>query len=164
MGETFGGSPSEYDPEEKAILSVMEMNMDIALAMATGTISSWIALGRTYDSNKPWDEQDAAFQRQLGVTIASSIGMAGVLGATGMTSFEFAVGRSVALRPITSVLYNPMVMAPVGMVVMAQKYPSIAGPQYQSAMSGQPTIGAAALDKAPASSWSEFLSLEYWGF
>jgi hypothetical protein len=163
LGSKFG-EPEEWTDEEKAIASVMEMSMDVALAMATGTISTWVQLARTYDSNKAWDEQSPEFQRQLAVTAASSIGMGIVLHSAGMTSFEFAVGRTVALRPVTSVLYNPIVVAPVAMAVMAKKYPEIAGPQYQSAMTGQPTIGGAALDKAPASSWSQFFSLDYWGF
>lgn len=135
------GEPEEWTTEEKAISSVMEMNMDVALAMATGTISTWVQLGRSYDSNKAWDDQSPQFQRNLAVTAASSIGMGFVLGASSMTSFEFAVGRTVALRPVTSVLYNPIVAAPIAMVVMAKKYPEVAGPQYQSAITGQPNIG-----------------------
>lgn len=162
LGSRFG-EPDDWTTEEKGMAAVFEMNMDVALAMATGTISTWVQLARTYDSDKSLIEQDAEFQRQFVVTAASSIGMGFVLSASGMTSFEFAIGRTQALRPITSVVYHPMVAAPALMAFATAKYPKVAGPQYQTAMTGQPAIGGSALYKAPASSWSELFSLEYWG-
>jgi len=98
LGSKFG-EPEEWTDEEKAIASVMEMSMDVALAMATGTISTWVQLARTYDSNKAWDEQSPEFQRQLAVTAASSIGMGIVLHSAGMTSFEFAADRDWETEP-----------------------------------------------------------------
>jgi len=41
-------------------------------------------------------------------------------------------------------------------------YPTVAGPQYQSAASGQPGIGSSALSIEPASTWEEFFSWSYW--
>jgi len=41
-------------------------------------------------------------------------------------------------------------------------YPTVAGPQYQSAASGQVGIGSSALSIEPASSWKELFSWDYW--
>lgn len=143
LADLMGGDPEFWTDEERAIINVTEMNMDVSLAMATGTVSTWIQLARLYDSEKSLSNQSMEFQRQAAVTAASSIGMGFVLHAAGINSFEFAVGRSVALKPITKVAYHPLVAGPAAMVAATRTYPSVAGPQYQSAMSGQPNIGSA---------------------
>lgn len=156
---------SGYPPEDERILLItMEMNMDVGLSMATGNVLTWIQLARLYDEDKSLSNQSVEFQRQAAVTAASSIGMALVLHGTGMTSFEFIVGRHVLLKPVTRVLTSPLVVVPAVAIYQVMNIPEIAGPQYQSAMTGQPSIGASALHKKPAKSWKEFFSGSYWGF
>ena len=150
--------------EEKAALLTMEMNMDVSLAMATGNVSTWVQLVMLYDEDKSLSNQSVEFQRQAAVTAASSIGMALVLHGTGTSSLEFMVGRTVAMKPITSVLRSPLVVVPAVAIYQVMNVPEIAGPQYQSAMTGQPNIGGSALHKRPAKSWKEFFSPGYWGF
>jgi hypothetical protein len=41
-------------------------------------------------------------------------------------------------------------------------YPTVAGPQYQSAISGQVGIGSSSLNIQPASSWKQLFSWSYW--
>ena len=131
---------SEPSSREKAAMLVQEMILDTSLAMASGSASGWYNLGNSYDSEKGFFEQDAEFQHNASVVISSNIGLAMVLHGAKMTTAEFVVGRSVALRPITSVVLNPIVLAPVGMIAAAMKYPEVAGPQYQTAMTGQPAV------------------------
>lgn len=159
----FGGDVQSLSAEEKAIMATHEMTMDVSLAMATGTISTWVQLARLYDDDKSLSNQSMEFQRQAAITAASSIGMGFVLYGSGLTSFEFAVGRSVALRPVTKIAYHPIVAVPVLSVVATAKYPEVAGPMFQSSMSGQPGIGSAGGDlifgrsSAKVNSWGEFL-------
>ena len=143
LADLMGGDPESWTTEERAMINVLEMNMDVSLAMATGTVSTWVQLARLYDEDKSLSNQSMEFQRQAAVTAASSIGMGFVPHAAGINSFEFAIGRSVALKPITSVLYHPLVAGPAAMLAATRTYPSVAGPQYQSSMSGQPNIGSA---------------------
>lgn len=164
LAKLMGGDPDSWTDEERAIASTEEMLMDTTLSMATGNISAWIQLARLYDEDKSLTNQSMEFQRQVAVTAASSIGMGLVLYGTGTTSLEFAVGRTVAMRPVTSILYNPIVAAPAAMLYVAAKMPEYAGPQYQSAMTGQPSIGGSILNKRTATSWKELFSAEYWGF
>ena len=49
-----------------------------------------------------------------------------------------------------------------GMVTATAAYPTVAGPQYQSASSGQMSIGSSALNIQPASSWKQLFSWSYW--
>jgi len=164
LADLMGGDPESWEPEERAIITTSEMVTDVSVAMATGTISTWVQLGRLYDEDKSLSNQSMEFQRQAAVTAASSIGMGFVLSGAGMTSVEFAVGRSAALRPITRVAYHPLVAVPASIAYVGMKYPEVAGPQYQSAMTGQPTIGGSILNKRTSSSWKEFFSADYWGF
>lgn len=164
LAKLMGGDPDSWTTEERALASTEEMIMDVTLSMATGNVSTWIQLARLYDEDKSLTNQSMEFQRQAAVTAAGSIGMGLVLYGTGTTSLEFAVGRAVAMRPVTSVLYNPVVAAPAAMIYVAAKMPEYAGPQYQSAMTGQPSIGGSALNKRAAKSWREFFSAGYWGF
>lgn len=150
--------------EDKAALMTMEMVMDVTHSMATGNVSTWVQLVRLYDEDKSLSDQSVEFQRQAAITAASSIGMALVLHGTGISSLEFMVGKSVAMKPITSVLRNPFVVVPAVAIYQVMNVPEIAGPQYQSAMTGQPNIGGSALNKKPAKSWKEFFSPGYWGF
>lgn len=161
LHELLGGS--ELTQEEKAALLVMEMNMDVSLAMATGNVSTWVQLVRLYDSDKPMSDQSVEFQRQVAVTAASSIGIALVLHGTGVSGLELTVGRTVLMQPVTKVLRHPFVVVPAVGLYQVMNVPEVAGPQYQSAMTGQPSIGGSALNKRPAKSLSEFFSLEYWG-
>jgi len=154
----------DLSSEEKAALMTMEMNMDVSLAMATGNVSTWVQLVRLYDEDKSLSNQGVEFQRQAAITAASSIGMGLVLHGTGLTSLEFAVGRHVALKPITRITSSPLVVVPAVAIYQVMNMPEIAGPQYQSAMTGQPNIGGSALHKKPAKSWKEFFSPGYWGF
>ena len=160
----MGGDPESWTDEERAIAVTTEMISDVSVAMATGTISTWVSLARLYDSDKSLSNQSLEFQRQAAVTAASSIGMGFVLRGAGMTSVEFAVGRSAALKPLTRVGYNPFVVVPASIAYVGMKYPEVAGPQYQSAMTGQPSIGGSILNKKTSSSWKEFFSADYWGF
>lgn len=162
LAKVFGES-QETEEWQRMLLMQMEMNLDVTTAMATGNISSWIALASSYDDDKSLMDQDAEFQRQLAITISSGIGVSLVAHYGGMTGLEMAVGRSVALSPITRVAYSPLVVVPAGMIYMAENYPEVAGPQYQSAITGQPNIGGSALNKRRAKSWSEFFSPSYWG-
>lgn len=159
----FGSDPETWEDEERAIAVSSEMVSDVSLAMATGTISTWVSLARLYDEDKSLSNQSLEFQRQAAVTAASSIGMGFVLSGAGMTSAEFAVGRSVALKPITRVAYHPLVAVPAAIAYVGTRYPEVAGPQYQTAMSGQPSIGGSILNKRSSKSWKELFSAEYWG-
>lgn len=162
LHDLFG---SGYPPEdERILLMTAEMNMDVSLSMATGNISTWVQLARLYDDDKSLSNQSVEFQRQVAVTAASSIGMGLILHGTGMTSLEFAVGKHVALRPITKITSSPFVVVPAVAIYQVMNIPEIAGPQYQSAMTGQLNIGGSALHKSPAKSWKEFFSPDYWGF
>lgn len=158
----LGGSE---DPDEldRIMMITGEMNMDVSLAMATGNISSWIQLVRLYDEDKSLANQGVEFQRQAAVTAASAIGMGLVLHGTGMTSLEFMVGKHLAMKPITKITSSPLVVVPAVAIYQVMNMPEIAGPQYQSAMTGQPSIGGSAFHKKPAKSWSEFFSPGYWG-
>lgn len=151
------------DEDERILLMTAEMNMDVSLAMATGNISSWVQLTRLYDEDKSLANQSVEFQRQAAVTAASSIGMGLVLHGTGMTSIEFMIGKHVAMKPVTRITSNPLVVVPAVAIYQVMNMPEIAGPQYQSAMTGQPSIGGSALHKRPAKSWKEFFSASYWG-
>lgn len=162
FAEVFGTTEDTTEIERIA-MAQMEMNLDVTLAMATGNISSWVQLAMAYDDDRSLIDQDAEFQRQLAITISSGIGVSLVAHSAGMTGLEFAVGRSVALSPITRVLYSPLIVAPAGMIYLSHAYPEIAGPQYQSSITGQPNIGGSALNKKPAKTWSEFFSPSYWG-
>ena len=142
----MGGDPESWTDEERAIAVTTEMISDVSVAMATGTISTWVSLARLYDSEKALSNQSLEFQRQAAVTAASSIGMGFVLHSAGMTSTEFAVGRSAALSPVTRVVYHPLVAGPAAMVAATKTYPAVAGPQYQSSITGQPTLGSAGGD------------------
>ncbi len=52
---------------------------------------------------------------------------------------------------------------PAALIVSATAaYPTVAGPQYQSSISGQMGIGSSALSIAPARSFKELFSWEYW--
>jgi hypothetical protein len=52
---------------------------------------------------------------------------------------------------------------PAVVAVMATSaYPEVAGPQYQSAMSGQMSIGSSALNMPRVESWTDFFSWSYW--
>ena len=155
---------SEYPEEdERMLMMTAEMVADTSIAMATGNVTTWIQLTRLYDEDKSLSNQSVEFQRQAAVTAASTIGLGLMLHGTGFTSFEFAVGRHVALRPITKVTSNPLVVVPAVAIYQVMNMPEIAGPQYQSAMTGQPNIGGSALHKKSARSWSEFFSPGYWG-
>ena len=160
--DILGGS--EPSPRDKAAMLQMEMNMDVSLAMATGNVSTWVQLFRLYDSDKPLSDQSVEFQRQAAITAASSIGIALVLHGTGVSGLELTVGRTVMMQPVTRVLRHPFVVVPALGIYQVMNTPEIAGPQYQSAMTGQPNIGGSALNKKPAKSWSEFFSRSYWGF
>ena len=160
--DILGGS--EPNKDAKAAMLQMEMSMDVSLAMATGNVSTWIQLVRLYDSDKPLSEQSVEFQRQVAVTAASSIGIALVLHGTGVSGLELTVGRTVLMQPLTKVLRHPFVVVPSVGLYQVMNMPEIAGPQYQSAMTGQPSIGGSALNKKPAKSWSEFFSPSFWGF
>ena len=80
--------------------------------------------------------------------------------------------RAVARREVTKFsvtgamslmgMFHPYVMVPEMMMLSTAAFPGVAGRQYQSAATGQPSIGGAALSKAPAKSWGEFFSLDYW--
>jgi hypothetical protein len=41
-------------------------------------------------------------------------------------------------------------------------FPTVAGPQYQSAMSGQVGIGSSALQMDPVEHWTDFFTWSYW--
>ena len=131
---------------EKTVLLVEEMILDTSLAMATGSGSGWYNLLNSYDSEKDFFEQDAEFQRDAAVLISSNIGLAMLLHGAGVSQMEFVVGRSVALRPLTKVMFNPLVVLPMAMLETTFTVPEIAGPQYQSAMTGQPNMGSAGHD------------------
>ena len=158
----LGGGP--LTSEEKAVLMTEEMILDTNIAMATGNMSTFTQLVMLYDEDKSLANQSVEFQRQAAVIAASTIGLGLVLHGAGITSFEFAVGRHVALRPITKITSSPLVVVPAVAIYQVMNMPEIAGPQYQSAMTGQPNIGGSALHKRPAKSWKEFFSPGYWGF
>lgn len=147
--------------KEKQALMVQEMIFDTTLAMASGGLGGWYNLADTFDPERGFD-QDAEFQHSLSVVIASNIGLALTLHAAKVSSIEFMVGRTVTLRPITRVLTNPLIAAPALMLMTTAEWPTVAGPQYQSAITGQPSIGSTVLDKPAADSWSDLFSLEYW--
>lgn len=159
--ELLGGG--DLSSADKSALMTIEMNMDVSLAMATGNVSTWIQLVRLYDPNKSLGDQSVEFQRQVAVTAASSIGIALVLHGTGVSGMELTVGRTVMMQPVTKVLRHPFVVVPAVGLYQVLNMPEIAGPQYQSAMTGQPNIGGSALNKKSAKSWSEFFSPSYWG-
>jgi len=142
----FKGEPDDISTKEKQVLMVEEMLLDTTLAMATGSLGGWYNLVDSYDSDKDLLEQDATFQYNASVLVASNIGLGLTLHAVGMTQLEFTVGRSIALRPITSFVFSPIIAAPVAMAYMTATQPAIAGPQYQSAMTGQPGIGSGGHD------------------
>ena len=155
----------EEDPDEidRMMMNTAEMNQDVSFAMATGNISSWIQLVRLYDEDKSLANQGVEFQRQAAVTAAGSIGMGLILHGAGMTSLEFMVGKHVILKPVTKITSSPLVIVPAVAIYQVMNMPEIAGPQYQSAMTGQPNIGGSAFHKKPAKSWTEFFSPGYWG-
>ncbi len=47
-------------------------------------------------------------------------------------------------------------------VLATATHPEVAGPQYQSAMSGQISIGSSALNMPRTESWTDFFSWSYW--
>ena len=53
---------------------------------------------------------------------------------------------TVAVARAGVAMANPLFIAPVGMVVATSSFPEVAGPQYQSAMSGQMSIGGGGHD------------------
>lgn len=163
LAKFFGGDPDRYSSEEQGILLSAEMGSDVSMSMATGTLPNWVNLVRLYDEEKSLSNQSLEFQRQAAIIAAGSAGMMAVAGATGMSSIEFAVGRRMATRNILAPVLNPLVGVGVLTFVATKKYPRIAGPQYQSAMTGQPSIGGSILSKRTASSWKELFSAEYWG-
>lgn len=163
LAKFFGGDPDRYSSEEQGILLSAEMATDVSMSMATGTLPNWVSLVRLYDEEKSLSNQSLEFQRQAAIIAAGSSGMMAVAGATGMSSIEFAVGRRMATRTILAPVMNPLVGVPVLAILATEKYPRVAGPQYQSAMTGQPSIGGSILSKRTASSWKELFSAEYWG-
>jgi len=80
------------------------------------------------------------------------------------------LSRSNLTGPLAFIYANPkpvggaaVVLAPALFIASATAvYPTVAGPQYQSAASGQPGIGSSALNVQPASSWKELFSWSYW--
>jgi phosphoribosylcarboxyaminoimidazole (NCAIR) mutase len=72
-----------------------------------------------------------------------------------------AYTRAVAQGTPLAVVSIPAVSV-VGMVAATATYPEVAGPQYQSAMSGQMSIGSSALNMPRVESWTDFFSWSYW--
>lgn len=138
-----GGNPS---PEQKSAMLFTEFQMDVTSGMLTGNVSTYAYLIYLYDSDLPLSQQSNEFQRQLAVALGGSIGMALTLNAIGMTSFEMAVFRHVTVGKITRLGTHPLVSIPLLGFYLADEVPEIAGPQYQSAMTGQPSIGSAGMD------------------
>ncbi len=80
------------------------------------------------------------------------------------------LSRSNITGPIAWVYANPkpvggaaVVLAPaVGIVAATSVYPTVAGPQYQSAMSGQMSIGSSALNMPHRDDWRDYFTWSYW--
>lgn len=129
--------------QEKNAMVMMEYESDIVLSMATGNASTWIMLLALYDEDKPLTEQSLQFQRQASITAAATIAMPLVLHGLGVSGMEFFGYRMATLGQVTKHAKHPFVVAPLVGFYLASKHPEIAGPQYQSSMSGQPGIGSA---------------------
>lgn len=138
-----GGNPSS---DEKSAMLFAEFQMDVTTGMLTGNISTYAYLIYLYDSDLPLSQQSNEFQRQLSVTLGGTIGMALTLNAIGVTSFEMSVFRHITVGKITRLGTHPLVSIPILGFYLADEVPEIAGPQYQSAMTGQPSIGSAGKD------------------
>lgn len=132
--------------QEKNALVAMEFEADIALAMATGNVSTWIMLLALYDEDKSLANQSLEFQRQATVTAASMVAMPLTLHYMRMSALEFFGYRMATIGQVTKYAKHPLIVTPVAALYLATKFPEIAGPQYQSSMSGQPGIGSAGTD------------------
>lgn len=132
--------------QEKNAMVMMEYESDIALAMATGNVSTWIMLLALYDEDKALGDQSLEFQRQASVTAASMIAMPLTLHYMRMTALEFMGYRMATIGQVTKFAKHPLIVTPLAGVYLASKYPHIAGPQYQSSMTAQPNIGSAGSD------------------
>lgn len=138
----------EDDPtvQEKNAMVMMEYESDIALAMATGNVSTWIMMLALYDEDKALGEQSLEFQRQAGVTLASTIAMPLILHGLGVSGMEFFGYRMATIGQVTKHVKHPFVVTPLLGFYLVDKFPEIAGPQYQSSMTGQPGIGSGGND------------------
>lgn len=140
----FGsGNPSS---EEKSMMLFAEFQMDVTMGMMTGNVSSYGYLIYLYDDQKGLFQQSNEFQRQLSVCLGGTIAMSLTLNAIGVTSWEMTAFRHVSIGQVTKYAKHPFVIMPVLGFYLAEEVPEIAGPQYQSAMTGQPSIGSAGKD------------------
>ncbi len=56
----------------------------------------------------------------------------------------------------------PILIPAAGILAATDVFPTVAGPQYQSAISGQVGIGSSALNMRKADSWQELFTWSYW--
>ena len=56
----------------------------------------------------------------------------------------------------------PVVAVPASFILATASFPEVAGPMYQSSMSGQVGIGSAALSMQPAEHWTDLFTFSYW--
>lgn len=100
----YGGDVD--DPRMRNVALSNENISTWAMNMASGGLSTWGMLAYDYDRSKPLTEQGHEWEDQLGMAVASQIGISVFLYHIGMSGLEFTVARAItqsAVAPTTVV-------------------------------------------------------------